>query len=47
MGPDSDSRSGTEKRLARIARDAPGDIKDLFRVGLISDRAARGRAQPV
>lgn len=39
LGPNGE-RSGTEKRLARIARDAPGDVKDLFRAGLISDRAA-------
>lgn len=36
----SSAASGSALRLARIARDAPGDVKDLFRAGLISDRAA-------
>lgn len=31
---------GSLQRVARIARDASGDVKDMFRAGLISDRDA-------
>lgn len=40
LGPEYEARDGATKRVARIARDASGDVKDLFRAGLISDRDA-------